>query len=121
MFCKNCGKEINDNAVVCPECGVATDKLQQQTAPAAAPTKTNGWAIAGLVLVIIGCVGGNYGFCIPSFLGLIFSIVGIVKAKTYNSGKGMAIAGTVIGAIGFIVWLFIWIFAIGIVMSSLGV
>lgn len=50
MFCKNCGKEINDNAVVCPECGVATDKLQQQTAPAAAPTKTNGWAIAGLYL-----------------------------------------------------------------------
>lgn len=24
MFCKNCGKEIDDRAVVCPACGVAT-------------------------------------------------------------------------------------------------
>jgi len=22
MFCKNCGTEINDNAVICPHCGV---------------------------------------------------------------------------------------------------
>ena len=24
MFCKNCGKEISDNAYVCPSCGVLT-------------------------------------------------------------------------------------------------
>ena len=24
MFCKNCGKEIDDNAVICVHCGVAT-------------------------------------------------------------------------------------------------
>ena len=23
MFCKNCGQEIDDKAVVCPHCGVA--------------------------------------------------------------------------------------------------
>ena len=22
-FCKNCGKEIDDNAVICPNCGVS--------------------------------------------------------------------------------------------------
>lgn len=23
MYCKNCGKSIDDNAVICPYCGVA--------------------------------------------------------------------------------------------------
>lgn len=26
MFCKNCGKEIDDKAVICVHCGVATDE-----------------------------------------------------------------------------------------------
>lgn len=25
MFCKNCGKEINDNAVICVNCGAPTE------------------------------------------------------------------------------------------------
>ena len=25
MYCKNCGKEIDNNAAVCIHCGVATD------------------------------------------------------------------------------------------------
>lgn len=29
MFCKSCGKEINDQAVVCPHCGVQTGVVQQ--------------------------------------------------------------------------------------------
>ncbi|MCD7858164.1 MAG: TM2 domain-containing protein [Clostridiales bacterium] len=28
MFCAKCGKEIDDEAVVCPYCGVATDNLK---------------------------------------------------------------------------------------------
>lgn len=28
MFCAKCGKEIDDKAVVCPYCGVATDNLK---------------------------------------------------------------------------------------------
>ena len=29
MFCKNCGKEIDDKAVVCPYCGVQTRPPQK--------------------------------------------------------------------------------------------
>ena len=25
MFCKNCGKEIDDRAAICPNCGVPTE------------------------------------------------------------------------------------------------
>lgn len=28
MFCKNCGKEIDDKAAVCPHCGVAQNEQQ---------------------------------------------------------------------------------------------
>ena len=28
MYCKNCGKEVNDNAKVCPECGVLLERLR---------------------------------------------------------------------------------------------
>jgi hypothetical protein len=29
MYCQKCGKEIDDNAVVCPNCGVPTENYQQ--------------------------------------------------------------------------------------------
>lgn len=35
MFCKNCGKEIEDDCEVCPHCGAATTEQESQTdAPA---------------------------------------------------------------------------------------
>ena len=91
MFCKNCGKEIDDNATVCIHCGVPTANAQQQ--PVVTGNKTNGLAIAGLVLSILFWT---------SLIGLILSIVGLQKSKTeeYNgSGRGVAIAGIVIGAV----------------------
>ena len=49
--------------------------------------KTNGFAIAGFVLSLLGCVG---------ILGLIFSIIGLSKSKEWNDGKGLSIAGLII-------------------------
>ncbi len=68
--------------------------------------KTNGLAIAGLVLSILFWT---------SLIGLILSIVGLQKSKSeeYNgSGRGIAIAGIVIGAI-FLVTLVICLAACG--------
>lgn len=47
MFCKHCGKEIDDNAFVCIHCGslvkeITTEKPDYEK-------KTNGMAIAGFV------------------------------------------------------------------------
>lgn len=30
MFCRNCGKKIDDNSVVCPNCGVATSEKKKK-------------------------------------------------------------------------------------------
>ena len=59
------------------------------------PSKTNGLAIAGLILSIIGGV-------ILTLVGLILSCVGLGKAKECNSGRGAAIAGIVIAIVKFV-------------------
>lgn len=32
MYCKNCGNEVNDNAVVCLKCGAAVNSVNQDLA-----------------------------------------------------------------------------------------
>ncbi|MDB1942074.1 zinc ribbon domain-containing protein, partial [Clostridium tertium] len=48
MFCKNCGKEIDDNAAVCIHCGVATNST-----PAVVDNGGFGWGLLGLSLIHI--------------------------------------------------------------------
>jgi len=66
--------------------------------------KTNIFAIIGLVLSIIG------GF-IVSAIGFVLCIVGLVKVKDYQSGKGLSIAGIVVCVIKVLLVL-LMIFAI---------
>lgn len=91
MFCKNCGKEINDNAVVCPNCGVATENMAKNNS-APAPAQKNSMAIAGFVLALLGF----------NVISLILSIVGLSYSKRpeyAGDGKGFAIAGIVLSCI----------------------
>ena len=100
MFCKNCGKEINDEAVVCPNCGVATEKMAQNSAPV--PAQKNTMALVGFILALLGF----------NLIALILSIVGLVNAKKpeFNGdGKGFAIAGIIISCL--YIGLFIILFA----------
>ena len=87
MYCNNCGKEIDDNAVVCPHCGSATEKLSAATTP----TAKNSLALVGLVLSFFVCLAG-----------LIVSIMALNKSKQpeyAGDGKGMAIAGIIVSSI----------------------
>ena len=59
--------------------------------------KTNGFAVTSLVLGIIAMLINP--FAILGILSIIFSIVGLVKVKTLSSGKGLAIAGLILGII----------------------
>ena len=68
MFCGNCGKEIDKNAVVCPFCGVPTQEKNEKTMLIAILLclflgyfgahrfylNQNGTAIAQLILNIVG-------------------------------------------------------------------
>jgi len=111
MFCTKCGQEINENAIICPHCGVATDKYMVTANPSQnTESKLNGLALAGMICAIVGIIGGDYLFCIPSIVGLILSIVGMVKVKEFKSGYGFALAGIIVGAVGLLIWLIVWIF-----------
>jgi TM2 domain-containing membrane protein YozV len=66
-------------------------------------------AIAALVLGILSfvCLGP-----IAGVLAIVFGILGLKKANEVGTGKGMAIAGMVLGIIGTIVSVLIFVFII---------
>lgn len=60
------------------------------------PEGVNGLAVSGFVLSLCGFFTG-----ITFVIGLILSAVGLAKTKkTGQEGRGLALAGTIIGAIG---------------------
>lgn len=89
MYCRNCGKMIDDEAVMCPHCGV----MVKDVTPT--PEFKNGMAIAGFVC----------SFFIP-LLGWVFGGIGLSKASKNNGkGKGFSIAAIVIACVMFFVYL----------------
>ncbi len=89
-YCKNCGKEISDEAVVCPHCGVQVKQLATTTTSGGADdTGGFGW--------------GLLGFCIP-IVGLILYLVWMnskpLNAKAAGTG---ALIGFVLGVISGII------------------
>jgi hypothetical protein len=75
------------------------------------PIKTNGMAIAAMILGIVGIV--FFWLIVPIIcliLALIFGIISLNKIKTTQQpGKGMAIAGIIMGAIGIVILPFVLI------------
>ncbi len=54
-YCQKCGKEIMDEAVICPNCGCATGNanLANNTQ---ADTNSIGWAILGFFIPLVGLI-----------------------------------------------------------------
>ena len=88
MYCKKCGKVIDDNAVVCPYCGCATGKVAEK--------KINSFGIAGFVVSLVSIWVSYY--CIVPFIGLILSAIGL-RNREECKVNGLAIAGLVISII----------------------
>ena len=115
MFCKNCGRQLNDNENFCPSCGAMNAAESNESAPATdfqydfgAPNTVNEaqksemagqtfkWGLLGIIF--------SGTFCL-SLLGFIFSIIAKSKAKAYKRAfgalEGRAKAGNILGKIGF--------------------
>ena len=74
MFCKNCGKEINDNAAICIHCGVAVAKEKSDEGE----SKTGIGVLMGLFLGLIGLI-----------IGLCMYKAETVERKTFMKGWGI--------------------------------
>jgi hypothetical protein len=109
MFCAKCGTQVEEGSKFCQKCGTPVDQAaappptasaQPVSFQPAAVVKTSGMAIASLVLGILGI----------SLFAIIFGIVALNQIKKSNgfiTGKGMAIAGIILGTISIIVTIII--------------
>ena len=110
MNCQKCGKEIEANSPFCPECGATQDMSARGNVPPAPPPPQaqvhqpsasgsyNGLAVAGFVVSLVSLFINFWG--IIGIVGLILSAFGMQKVKLLNQkGRGLAIAGLVIGII----------------------
>ena len=53
MYCKHCGQPIDDNAVICPNCGAAQNN---NNTPSTNDSGSIGWGILGCCIPIVGLV-----------------------------------------------------------------
>ncbi|MFH0701192.1 MAG: DUF4190 domain-containing protein, partial [Candidatus Woesearchaeota archaeon] len=83
--------------------------------------KTSGFAIASLVLGIFSILLGWIPFFgwILVVLAIVFGILALVNInKGFNSGRGLAIAGFILGAVGFILAVIVLIGTISSFLHS---
>lgn len=82
---------------------------QQPTAP------RNGAALASLILGIASLLVNV--LLVPSLLGIIFGIVGLVRSSRLGR-KGMAIAGIILSAVGIVVGVAVMVFAVSLIGAA---
>lgn len=73
-FCTKCGKEIADEAVICPGCGVSVQPAKKENAG------KDGLAVASKIFLILGCIAQGWlllplAWCLP----ITISICGKMK------------------------------------------
>ena len=90
-FCRNCGKELNEEQIVCLNCGVSTNTIEKTN------DKTDSKATVGFILGLISIIAWfiplfGYPVCI---CGIIFSSKGL-KSST---NKGKAVTGLILSII----------------------
>ena len=119
-FCKNCGAQLDDQAVFCTSCGANQNEAPQQPAyqqpvyqqpvyqqpvyqqpMAAQEVPAKGMGIAGMVLGILSlCLFCIWYLAIPcAIVSVILSGVANAKAKEVGAKNGMAVAGIVCSVI----------------------
>lgn len=102
MFCKNCGKEIDDRAAICPNCGVPTDEkafsqntVKENDAPSA------GFAVLCFFIPILGLI-----------LYLVWKDEYPLKAKSCGKGALIAVIVDIVLAVIYVIF-FMFILSVG--------
>lgn len=65
MFCRKCGAEIMDEAVICPKCGCATGVVSPETKKSSYEDEINkGYGMLLLLTILLGLLGFIIGIAI---------------------------------------------------------
>ena len=114
MFCKNCGRQLDEGENICPACGTMNASETTATPTAGIEYAVNDvaavnerlkdemagealkWGIISLAFAASGCL---------SLLGFIFSFIAKSKALAYEQAfgvlEGRAKVGRILGKVGF--------------------
>lgn len=84
MYCRKCGSEIFDEAVVCPKCGCPTQAATKSN------SKSSGKITAAKIFIILSAIFGIFLLFIPTIVGC-FAISKLDTAKSKNDITTMAI------------------------------
>jgi hypothetical protein len=107
MYCVACGKQINDQAIVCVGCGVATrgnranSSVDRQVTRMLLPIDRSGYAVAAGYL-------GLFCFLLPvGILAVIFGHLGLrdINKNPQKCGAGRAIFGIIMGILNTLIYL----------------
>ena len=83
MYCKNCGNQINDKAVICPNCGVRTsdvpDKKKKDSSILLGILSFAGYFIP-LLGWILGGIGLSQAIRSKNKIGIVLCIIGLALA-----------------------------------------
>ena len=96
-YCKNCGVQIDDKAVVCPSCGVS-----QTTTPAVVDNGGFGWGVLGCCLPIVGLI--------------LFLVWKDTKPKTAKAAGIGALVSAIAGVV-----IYVLSFALGMAGALMGI
>jgi len=89
MYCKNCGAQIDDKAVICVSCGVSVEGPKRAA-------NVNVMSIVGVVAAGLSILG--FG-AVSGIVALVVSMIALGQIKkTGEQGKAFAIIGIVVGA-----------------------
>lgn len=107
MFCRECGKEISNDAVICVGCGVHTDVNQTSVGMRLLlPVGRSAYAIAA------GYLGLFSILLVPAPFAIILGIIAIKDIKKHKNKHGLprAIFGITMGALIIVIYLYNFLF-----------
>ncbi len=121
LSCARCGAQNPNDSQFCQNCGSSLSVRESAQLSVKSPSssntitisekRTSGFAIASLVL---GILGWTFIPIVSSIIAIIFGAIGISRTKPGSNiqGRGMAIAGLVLGSVA----LFIGIIIIAVII-----
>ena len=139
MFCKNCGRQLDEGETLCPACGTvnateatATESVSYEYSAVDTANQllkdemagqTLKWGIISLAFAVSGCL---------SLLGFIFSFIAGSRARAYEQTfgvlEGKAKVGRILGKVGFgvglgysIFFALYFVLIVALTMAEMGV
>ncbi len=101
MFCKSCGKELSDNAYICPQCGEPMKSTPN--APISGDVSDKDWMTTLLLCIFLGGLGLHNFYAGKPVIGVVqlltlgccgvWTLIDLIMilTKSFKDGEGKSI------------------------------